>query len=196
MSRSCDARPAVALLGARIAAAAIALARLSRAVTTAATDPIGRADLVRRCLAPNAPGCEPAEADPSISVVIPARDEADRIGPLLDLVVGAPGVSEVIVVDDQSTDDTAELAARLGARVVTGEPLPDGWAGKAWALQQGLARRRRPTGSSPSMPTPGPTRGSPRRWSTGRAPIGWTCSRSPGGSSARRHRAGGCTPRC
>ena len=74
----------------------------------------------------------------SISVVIPARDEAGRIGPLLARIVGAPGVAEVIVVDDGSGDATAELAARLGARVVPGAPLPPGWVGKAWALQQGL----------------------------------------------------------
>ena len=74
----------------------------------------------------------------SISVVIPARDEVGRIGPLLDLIVGAPGVHEVIVVDDQSTDGTADIAARRGARVIGGAPLPHGWAGKAWAVQQGL----------------------------------------------------------
>jgi dolichol-phosphate mannosyltransferase len=73
----------------------------------------------------------------SISVVIPARDEARRIGPLLERIVGAPGVSEVIVVDDQSSDDTAARATAAGARVLDGQPLPDGWAGKAWALQQG-----------------------------------------------------------
>jgi dolichol-phosphate mannosyltransferase len=75
---------------------------------------------------------------PTISVVIPARDEAGRIGPLLDAVVGAPGVHEVIVVDDQSTDGTAEIAAGAGAAVVAGRPLPPVWVGKAWALQQGL----------------------------------------------------------
>ena len=42
-----------------------------------------------------------------ISVVIPARDEARRIGPVLAAVVGAPGVAEVIVVDDESSDGTA-----------------------------------------------------------------------------------------
>ncbi len=74
----------------------------------------------------------------SISVVIPARDEAARIGPLLDAIVGAPGVTEVLVVDDQSTDATADIARAAGAEVVSGTPLPDGWAGKAWALQQGI----------------------------------------------------------
>ncbi len=74
----------------------------------------------------------------SISVVVPARDEAERIGPLLDTVVGAPGVAEVIVVDDQSSDATADIARQAGATVIAGAPLPDGWAGKAWALQQGI----------------------------------------------------------
>lgn len=78
----------------------------------------------------------------TISVIVPARDEARRIGPLLDAVVGAPGVDEVIVIDDQSTDSTAEIARRSGATVVAGRPLPDGWAGKAWALQQGVEAAR------------------------------------------------------
>jgi dolichol-phosphate mannosyltransferase len=75
---------------------------------------------------------------PTISVVVPARDESARIGPLLAAVVGAPGVDEVVVVDDESSDDTAAVAAAAGARVVRGGPPPPGWAGKAWALQQGL----------------------------------------------------------
>lgn len=75
---------------------------------------------------------------PTISIVIPARDEALRIGPLLQLVCGAPGVGEVLVVDDQSSDRTAAIAAAAGARVIAGAQLPTGWAGKAWALQQGV----------------------------------------------------------
>jgi dolichol-phosphate mannosyltransferase len=74
----------------------------------------------------------------TITVVIPARDEAGRIGPLLAAIVGAPGVAEVIVVDDQSSDGTAALAERAGATVLSGSPLPEGWAGKAWALHQGI----------------------------------------------------------
>ena len=42
------------------------------------------------------------------------------------------------MVDDESTDDTAALAGSLGARVVAGRPLPPGWVGKPWALDQGL----------------------------------------------------------
>jgi dolichol-phosphate mannosyltransferase len=75
---------------------------------------------------------------PTISVVVPARDEAARIGPLLDALRDAPGVAEVLVVDDESSDDTAAVATAAGARVLPGQALPAGWAGKAWALQQGL----------------------------------------------------------
>ena len=104
----------------RGAAGAVAISRLARAATVAAP--------VRPTLTPAA----------TISVVIPARDEATRIRPLLDAVVDALGVSEVLVVDDQSSDDTAAIAAAAGARVVSGTQLPEGWAGKAWALQQGV----------------------------------------------------------
>jgi len=110
----------VGSIGLRLAAGAMALSRLVRAANVAP---------------PVRPTLTPMQ---SISVVIPARDEAGRIGPLLDSVVGAPGVREVIVVDDQSSDDTAAIAQRAGASVVAGTPLPDGWAGKAWALQQGI----------------------------------------------------------
>ena len=74
----------------------------------------------------------------SISVVIPARNEAARISPLLEAIIGASGVSEVIVVDDESSDGTADLAARSGARVVAADLSPEGWTGKAWALQRGV----------------------------------------------------------
>lgn len=73
-----------------------------------------------------------------ISVVVPARDEAARIGPLLTALAGAERVGEVIVVDDESTDGTAAIATAAGARVVAGAALPRGWVGKAWALEQGL----------------------------------------------------------
>jgi dolichol-phosphate mannosyltransferase len=104
----------------RATGGAVAIGRLARAVAVAA---------------PVRPTLTPMQ---SIGVVIPARDEAGRIGPLLDSIVGAPGVAEVIVVDDQSTDATAQIARTAGATVISGVALPDGWAGKAWALQQGI----------------------------------------------------------
>lgn len=91
----------------------------------------------RQRRAPLQAGTSHAPGGP-ISVVIPARDEALRIGPCLTTLRDDPDVGEVIVVDDGSSDDTAGVARRLGARVVAGAELPDGWIGKPWALQQGL----------------------------------------------------------
>lgn len=111
-----------------MAAALMAVGRLARAVRAA---PPVTAD--------DAPPSVAATVDgDDITVVVPARDEAPRIGPLLDAIVGAPGVGQVIVVDDESSDDTATMARSAGAVVVTGTPPPAGWAGKAWALQQGI----------------------------------------------------------
>lgn len=73
-----------------------------------------------------------------VSVVVPARDEESRIEGCVRPLLADPDVSEVVVVDDESRDGTARLAARLGARVVPGAPLPDGWVGKQWALHQGV----------------------------------------------------------
>jgi dolichol-phosphate mannosyltransferase len=85
----------------------------------------------------------PAEAGPeTVSVVVPARDEANRIGPCLAPLLDDRGVAEVIVVDDGSTDATAEVAVRIGARVVAAGEPPAGWVGKPWALQRGLEAAR------------------------------------------------------
>ena len=71
-----------------------------------------------------------------VSVVVPARDEADSLPTLLESV---PPSVEVVVVDDHSDDDTATVARAAGAEVVGSAPLPDGWTGKAWACEQGAA---------------------------------------------------------
>ena len=76
--------------------------------------------------------------DMRISVVIPARNEAGRLAQCLAPLHNAPSVYEIIVVDDESSDDTAAIARNHGATVVAGKPLPEGWVGKIWALQQGL----------------------------------------------------------
>jgi dolichol-phosphate mannosyltransferase len=82
------------------------------------------------------------EGTAHISVVVPARNEAGRIAGCLEPLRGAPGVVEVVVVDDESTDDTAVVARSHGATVLTGAPLPAGWVGKAWALHQGALAAR------------------------------------------------------
>lgn len=105
----------------RLASAAIVLRRLSA----------GRRRRPPLDAAAPAPQC-------SISVVIPARDEAERIAPCLRALAEDPDVSEVIVVDDGSSDGTAALAGSLGARVLAAGAPPAGWVGKPWALQRGL----------------------------------------------------------
>jgi dolichol-phosphate mannosyltransferase len=104
---------------AQAACAAVALRRLAR----------GRER--RPALSPHS-----APGGVGFSVVIPARDEEGRIGACLAALHQTPG--EVIVVDDESADGTARLAESHGARVIPGRPLPDGWVGKQWALQQGV----------------------------------------------------------
>ncbi len=82
---------------------------------------------------------------PSISVIIPARNESDMLRFTLPFALSFyyPQV-EVILVDDCSEDSTAETAAQVAQaqerplRVVRGLPPPEGWKGKPWALQQGL----------------------------------------------------------
>lgn len=74
----------------------------------------------------------------SVSVLIPARDEAKRIERCVRAALACEGVGQVIVYDDQSTDDTAAIVKRIAhddARVelVPGEALPRGWVGKAHA---------------------------------------------------------------
>jgi len=73
----------------------------------------------------------------AVTAIIPARNEAGVIAATLDrLVSQGPGL-RVIVVDDQSTDGTAELARRHGPanlQLLTTPPLPPEWSGKLWAL--------------------------------------------------------------
>jgi 4,4'-diaponeurosporenoate glycosyltransferase len=73
-----------------------------------------------------------------VSVIIPARNEEHNLPVLLASLAAQPvGPGEILVVDDGSTDRTAEIAAEAGARVLVSKPLPDGWRGKTWACHQG-----------------------------------------------------------
>lgn len=71
-----------------------------------------------------------------VSVVIPARNEEHAIGALLDSI-GVREGDEVVVVDDHSSDRTAEVAEAHGARVCRASDPPPGWTGKTWACQVG-----------------------------------------------------------
>ena len=86
---------------------------------------------------------EPA-AWPEVCVLVPARNEATVLPETLPhlLAQDYPGTWRVVVVDDRSTDGTAATARRQASPrlvVVDGAPLPDGWVGKVWALEQGAA---------------------------------------------------------
>lgn len=79
----------------------------------------------------------------NITVLIPARNEADVLAQTLDgLCNQGPGL-KVVVIDDQSTDATAAVAHAANLEqllVIQTPPLPDGWTGKLWALEQGRCR--------------------------------------------------------
>jgi len=88
---------------------------------------------------------------PGVVVVVPARNEADMLPMTLPGLLGQdyPGEFRVVLVDDRSQDGTGEIAAGLGVKaareggapldVVDGQPRPHGWAGKVWAMAQGVA---------------------------------------------------------
>ena len=71
-----------------------------------------------------------------VSLLIPARNEGQNLPETLPLIL-AQGADEVLVLDDASEDDTAEVIASLpGVRGLKGKPLPPGWVGKNWACHQ------------------------------------------------------------
>jgi len=88
---------------------------------------------------PTVPDCPAASR--TVSVIIPARNEASNLGSLLQsLRAQTLPPAEVIVVDDQSTDGTASVALSGGAHVIAAAALPEGWCGKPWACWQGAHR--------------------------------------------------------
>ncbi len=92
----------------------------------------------------------PPEAGPQVhaeqavllSICIPARNEAANLEPCVRSLLGqSHRALEVVVYDDQSTDETPEILARLIAgdsrvRAVPTVPLPPGWVGKQWGCDQ------------------------------------------------------------
>jgi len=87
---------------------------------------------------PDAPA---GSASTGVTIVIPARNEELSLGLLLgDLERDRPARCRVVVVDDHSTDRTAELAASFDfVEVLPAPVLPDGWTGKSWACHSGAA---------------------------------------------------------
>jgi hopene-associated glycosyltransferase HpnB len=87
---------------------------------------------------------------PRVMAIVPARDEAEVVGETVGSLLrqSYAGRFTITVVDDQSTDGTADAARRAAAAagaadrltVLRGSDLPPGWTGKLWAMQQGIAR--------------------------------------------------------
>jgi 4,4'-diaponeurosporenoate glycosyltransferase len=92
---------------------------------------------------PSGVASDTAAGAASVSVVVPARDEAGALPALLHSLRGltAP-VREVVVVDDGSRDATASVARAGGATVLTASVPPPGWTGKAWACHLGARATR------------------------------------------------------
>lgn len=87
------------------------------------------------------------ESWPDVAVVIPARNEAEGIGQTVFSLLSQeyPGTVTVVVVDDHSDDGTAEVARAAAGdhaqrlHILQGRALEQGWTGKVWAMEQGLA---------------------------------------------------------
>ena len=90
----------------------------------------------------------PPAAWPGVAIVVPARNEAENIAQsVTSLLAQNYPAFTLVLVDDDSTDGTADIARRTAAAlgkqdrliVVSGSPLPPRWTGKLWAVKQGIA---------------------------------------------------------
>ncbi|MFM6191055.1 MAG: glycosyltransferase [Planktothrix sp.] len=85
---------------------------------------------------------------PNVTVIVPARNEAALIETSLRSLLNQnyPGSYSIILVDDQSQDKTADIAQETAKtlnkidslKIITSQPLPAGWTGKLWAMEQGV----------------------------------------------------------
>jgi hopene-associated glycosyltransferase HpnB len=85
---------------------------------------------------------------PSVCAVVPARNEAAMLPVSLRSLLSQdyPGSYWVILVDDHSTDGTASVARAVAQdlnkssqlEIISGAPLPPGWTGKLWAMEQAI----------------------------------------------------------
>ncbi|HEY6250198.1 MAG TPA: glycosyltransferase, partial [Candidatus Angelobacter sp.] len=87
-----------------------------------------------------------------VAVIVPARNEAEFIGQSITSLLnqGGSNTIHIFLVDDDSSDGTAEIALQAAAQagkstsltVLRGLPIEPGWTGKLWAMQQGIERAR------------------------------------------------------
>lgn len=95
---------------------------------------------------------EPTSAALRVIAIVPARDEAAVVNRSVSSLLAQTGVDlSLILVDDHSRDFTAEIAFETAGAmdrmdrltVIKAPPLPDGWSGKLWAVQQGIDEARK-----------------------------------------------------
>ena len=107
---------------------------------TSMTASASKSSLDRPRLRDNTASC-PVD-DPKVSILIPARNEAATIAATVTSLLRQEYEDiELFVLDDGSTDGTADVAHQAGQgdprlRVLEGAPLPTGWVGKNWACHQ------------------------------------------------------------
>lgn len=102
-----------------------------------------------------AKNAKPAASDKTgfpggVVAVVPARNEAELIGPVVTSLLSQGVAMPVVLVDDESTDGTADAARRAAEKVgkadalivIQSKRLPSGWTGKLWSMHQGIGRAR------------------------------------------------------
>lgn len=90
---------------------------------------------------------------PSVCAVIPARNEADVLPVSIPSLLNQDysGEFSIILVDDQSDDNTGKVAQNIAKnlhkseqlQVISGQPLAAGWSGKLWAMKQGIEQAKK-----------------------------------------------------
>lgn len=90
---------------------------------------------------------------PSVCAIVPARNEADLLPTTLKSLLNQDYLGEfsIILIDDQSNDETGKIAQEVAETsnlshrltVISGQPLPSGWTGKLWAMEQGIAQAQK-----------------------------------------------------
>jgi hopene-associated glycosyltransferase HpnB len=146
---------AVPVVFGAVVVAACALAVVAWVYLLAAHGGYWRAD--QRLPAAGCSDPDSQQAWPSVTAVIPARNEASVLGGTLPTLLAQeyPGAFDVVLVDDESSDGTAQVVTSLGCqaaarraaanpggepvrlRIIAGGTPPAGWAGKVWAMSQG-----------------------------------------------------------
>lgn len=94
----------------------------------------------------NLDASDKAKFSGGVVAIVPARNEAELIGPVVTSLLNQNVAMPIVLVDDESADGTADVARRAAEKtgksealiVIQGKPLPPGWSGKLWSMHQGI----------------------------------------------------------